>query len=97
MALDLVAVLALFAFAWLGAHRGGAESGIRFAGLAFAYGSAYGASRFAGAPLATALGVAPWIGLASAGLIGFFAARTISGCPLVMPASKPPALFVGRT
>ena len=30
-------------------------------------------------------------------LIGFFAARTTSGWPLVMPASRPPALFVGRT
>ena len=29
-------------------------------------------------------------------LIGFLAARITSGCPLVMPASKPPALFVGR-
>ena len=29
-------------------------------------------------------------------LIGFIAALTTSGWPLVMPASRPPALLVGR-
>ena len=29
--------------------------------------------------------------------IGFMAARTLSGCPLVMPPSRPPARLVDRT
>jgi hypothetical protein len=75
MAIDLVVVLALFAFAWLGAHRGGAESGIRFAGLAAAYGLSFLAGKLAGGALAQALGFAPWLGLAGAGLIAFVAAQ----------------------
>jgi hypothetical protein len=75
MAIDLVVVLALFAFAWLGAHRGGAESGIRLAGLALAYGSAFLAGKIAGSVLAQVFGVAPWLGLAGAGLIAFVAAQ----------------------
>jgi hypothetical protein len=77
MAIDLVVVLALFAFAWLGAHRGGAESGIRFAGLAVAYGGAFLSGKLAGGALAQALGLAPWIGLAGAGLLGFLAAQAL--------------------
>jgi len=75
MAIDLVVALALFAFAWLGAHRGGAESGIRFAGLMLAYGVSFFAGKLAGGALAQALGVAPWLGVAGAGLIAFVAAQ----------------------
>jgi len=75
MLIDLVVLLTLFAFAWLGAHRGGAESGIRFAGLALAYGFAFLAGKLAGGALAQALGFAPWLGLAGAGLIAFVAAQ----------------------
>jgi hypothetical protein len=77
MALDLVVVLALFAFAWLGAHRGGAEAGVRFLGLAVAYGGAYLAGSLAGASLASALGLAPWLGPVLAGLLGFAAAQAL--------------------
>jgi hypothetical protein len=77
MALDLVALLALFAFAWLGAHRGGAEAGVRLVGLAIAYGGSLLAGKFAGGPLGAALGVAPWLGLVGAGLIGFVAAQAL--------------------
>ncbi len=77
MALDLVVVLALFAFAWLGAHRGGAEAGVRFLGLAVAYGGAYLAGSLAGASLASALGLAPWLGPVLAGLLGFAAAQSL--------------------
>jgi hypothetical protein len=77
MALDIVVVLALFAFAWLGAHRGGAEAGIRFGGLAVAYGGAYLAGELAGGGLASALGLAPWLGPLLAGAIGFVAAQAL--------------------
>ncbi len=75
MAFDVAAVLALFAFAWLGAHRGPRESAIRLVGLAFAYGASLLAARFAGAPLAQALASAPWVGVAGAGMLGFFGAQ----------------------
>lgn len=77
MAFDVAAFLALFAFAWLGAHRGPRESAIRLVGLAFAYGVSLLAARFAGAPLAAALASAPWVGLAAAGMLGFFAAQAL--------------------
>jgi hypothetical protein len=77
MTVDLVVVLMLFAFAWLGAHRGGAESGVRFAGLALAYVGAYAAGSLAGGALASALGVPVWAGLAGAGLLGFLAAQAL--------------------
>ena len=77
MAVDLVVVLALFAFAWLGAHRGGPESGVRFLGLGVAYGGAFLAGSLAGGALAGALGVAPWMGLVGAGLVGFVAAQAL--------------------
>jgi hypothetical protein len=75
MAIDLVVVLALFALAWLGAHRGAAESGVRLVGLAVAYAAGWGAGKLAGAPLADALGVAPWLGLVAAGALGFLGAQ----------------------
>jgi hypothetical protein len=77
MAIDVAVVLALFAFAWLGAHRGGPESGVRFVGLGLAYGGAYLAGSLAGGSLARAFGVAPWIGLAGAGLLGFLGAQAL--------------------
>lgn len=77
MAIDVVVVLALFAFAWLGAHRGGAEAGIRLVGLALAYGGSYAAGRLAGDALAAALGTAAWLGFAGAGLLGFVAAQAL--------------------
>ncbi len=77
MVLDFVVVLALFAFAWLGAHRGAGESGIRLAGLGFSYGGAFLAGKLAGSALANALAVPSWAGLAGAGAIGFAAAQAL--------------------
>lgn len=75
MALDLVVVLTLLAFAWLGAHRGAGESGIRLAGLGFAYGAGFVAGKLAGGALASALDVPAWAGFGGAGTIGFLAAQ----------------------
>ena len=77
MALDAVVLLFLGAFAWLGAHRGGPESALRLFGLGFAYAAAVIAGKFAGAPLAAALGLAAWMGGVVSGAIGFAAAQAL--------------------
>jgi hypothetical protein len=77
MVLDLAIVLALFAFAWLGAHRGGPESAIRLIGLALAYGGSVLAGKVGGGPLAAAVGVAGWMGGVLAGLLGFLALQAL--------------------
>lgn len=71
MALDLVVLAFLAALAWLGARRGGAESGLRLIGLPIAYLCAVLAGQLGGPALGTRLGVGGWIGAAAAGAIGF--------------------------
>jgi len=77
MALDVGVVLVLFAFAWIGAHRGAAEAGIRLLGLGFAYGAAALAAKLAGGPLGAALGGSPWLASAGAGFVAFLAAQVL--------------------
>lgn len=77
MAVDLVVLLALLAFAWLGAHRGASESAIRLFGLAFAYAVSVLIGGVAGGALAGALNLTGWLGAAGAGVLGFLAAQAL--------------------
>lgn len=77
MALDLLVLAFLGVLAWLGARRGGEESGVRLIGLPVAYGCSYLAGLLAGPALAAALGGSSWLGALGAGLIGFLAVQAL--------------------
>jgi hypothetical protein len=77
MAFDILVMACLFAFAWLGAHRGALESAIRLGGLGFAYGLSLAAGAFGGAALAAATGLAGGLAALAAGVLGFITAQAL--------------------
>ena len=77
MVFDVIVLVFLGAFAWLGAHRGAPESALRLFGLGVAYGAAVLAGRLAGASLAGSLGIAPWMGGVATGVIAFAATQAL--------------------
>ncbi len=77
MAFDVIVLVFLGAFAWLGAHRGAPESALRLLGLGVAYAAAVVAGKLAGASLAEGLGINKWIGGVAAGVIAFAAMQAL--------------------
>lgn len=71
MALDLVALVLLIAFAWLGARRGALATGLSLAGLVGGYAAAWWAATQLGAAVAEATGVTPLLGAPIAGSLAF--------------------------
>jgi uncharacterized membrane protein required for colicin V production len=77
MALDLIVLAFLGTLAFLGARRGGVESGLRLMGLPIAYACAVLAGQLGGPALAERLGTAAWMGSVGAGAIGFMAVQAL--------------------
>lgn len=77
MALDVLVIAFLFAYAWLGAHRGGPESAVRLGGLAFAYAASAAAGFAGGGAAAGALGISSGVGTVLGGLLGFATAQVL--------------------
>jgi len=77
MAFDALVIACVFVFAWLGAHRGALESGIRLGGLALAYVFSLVAAAFGGALLAATTGLSGGVAVLVAGVIGFVVAQAL--------------------
>jgi membrane protein required for colicin V production len=71
MALDVLALVLLATFAWLGARRGALATGLSLGGLVAAYAAAVLAARHLGTAVGDALGVSPWVGAPVAGVVAF--------------------------
>lgn len=79
MALDLLALVLLLVFAWLGARRGALASGLSLIGIVGGYAAAWGAATQLGAATSEALGVPPLLGPPLAGTVAFCAVSVVAG------------------
>jgi membrane protein required for colicin V production len=82
--LDLVLILVLIGFAWLGAWRGALESGLRLAAWIAGYAAAALAASRAGGPVADLLGAPAWLGMPLAGAFAFLAVQIAVAIAIVL-------------
>jgi hypothetical protein len=83
MVLDAVLLAVLALYAGLGAWRGPAESALRLGAWVAGYGAAWLAALSLGAPLASALGVAPLFGAPLAGAAAFLVVQALAHLAIV--------------
>ena len=78
MWLDALLLLAFGGYAAVGAWRGPAESALRLGAWVVGYGAAFEAGAWLGAPLAAALGIAPFLGAPLVGTVAFLAVQVLT-------------------